>query len=55
MLESYIKWIEAHERLLLVAVAGLALWCSIGKIDTLIVHHDQAQLSQAQVVAAVQQ
>ena len=33
MLDTYIKWIEAHERLLLVAVAGLVVWFSIGKVD----------------------
>ena len=51
MLDTYIKWIEAHERLLLVAVAGLVLWFGIGKIDTLIANHDHAALQQAQVVA----
>lgn len=55
MLESYIKWIEAHERLLLVAIAGLVLWFGIGKIDTLIANHDRANLQQAQVAAAVQE
>ena len=55
MFETYIKWVEAHERLLLTAVAGLVLWFGIGRIDTLIVHHDAALLSQAQVVAKTQQ
>jgi hypothetical protein len=53
-LETYIKWIEAHERLLLAAVAGLVLWFGIGKIDTLIIHHDQAQLAQATEASKVQ-
>ena len=26
MFETYLKWIESHERLLLVAVAGVVLW-----------------------------
>lgn len=55
MLDKYIQWIEAHERLLLVAVAGCVLWFGIGKIDTLIANHDHANLQQAEVVAAVQQ
>ena len=51
MFDTYIKWIEAHERLLLVAVAGLVLWFSIGRIDSLIANHDAAGLAQAKIVA----
>lgn len=54
MLDNYIKWIVAHERLLLVAVIGLVIWFGIGKIDTLISNHDNANLQQAKVAAAVQ-
>ena len=54
MLDSYIKWIEAHERLLLVAVAGVVLWFGIGRIDSLIAAHDNANLTQAKVVAQSQ-
>ena len=55
MFDNYIKWIEAHERLLLVAVAGVVLYFGVSRVDTLIVHHDAALLSQAQVVAKTQQ
>jgi len=54
MLDTWIKFIKAHETLLLVAVAGLGLWFGIGKIDTLIANHDNANLHQATVVAAQQ-
>ena len=55
MFETYLKWIESHERLLLVAVAGVVLWFGIGRVDSLIARHDNANLQQAQVVAQAQQ
>lgn len=48
-------YIKTHERLVLSVIAGLVLWFSIGKIDTLIANHDHANLQQAQVTAQVQQ
>ena len=54
MFETYLKWIESHERLLLVAVAGVVLWFGIGRVDSLIARHDNANLQQAQVVAQAQ-
>lgn len=51
MLDTWIKFIEAHERLLLVAVAGVVLWFGVGKIDTLIANHDNANLQQVTVAA----
>jgi hypothetical protein len=54
MLDKYIAWVEAHERHLLILAAGVVLWVGIGKVDTLILHHDQAGLQQAQIVAAQQ-
>jgi hypothetical protein len=54
MFDTYIKWIEAHERLLLMAVAGIVLWFGIGRIDTLIQNHDNANLQQAKIVAVAQ-
>jgi hypothetical protein len=54
MLETYLKWIAAHEKLLLVAVAGLALWFGIGRVDTLIANHDKANLTQATIVDKAQ-
>jgi hypothetical protein len=44
-------FLMAHEKLVLAVIAGLVLWFSIGKIDTLIANHDNANLHQAQVVA----
>lgn len=54
MLEKWITFIKAHERLCLVALAGLVLWFGIGKIDTLIANHDKANLTQAQIADKVQ-
>jgi hypothetical protein len=54
MLETYLKWIEAHERLLLVAIGGAVLWFALGRIDTLIANHDKANLTQAQTTALIQ-
>jgi len=51
MLEKYIQFIKAHERIILVAIVGLVLWFSFGKIDTLLIHHDSAQVQQAIIVA----
>jgi hypothetical protein len=46
------EYLKAHERLILALVAAGVLWVAIGKIDTLIQHHDDANLKQAQVIAA---
>jgi hypothetical protein len=51
MLDTYLKWLEGHEKLLLVAVAGVVLWFGIGKVQSLIAAHDNAALQQAQIVA----
>ena len=48
------EYLKAHERLILALVAAGVLWFAIGKIDTLIQHHDGANLKQAQTIAAVQ-
>ena len=48
------EYLKAHERLILGLVAAGVLWFAIGKIDTLIQHHDDANLKQAQTIAAVQ-
>ena len=44
--------LKAHEKLILALIAAGVLWVAIGKIDTLIQHHDDANLKQAQVIAA---
>jgi hypothetical protein len=48
-------YLKAHERLVLVAIVGLVLWFAIGKVDTLIAHHDAANLQQAQATLQTQQ
>ena len=53
-LKGELSWLQKHERLVLAVIAGLVLWFGIGRIDTLIAHHDQAQLAQATEVAKVQ-
>ena len=47
--------LKAHEKLILALIAASVLWVAIGKIDTLIQHHDDANLKQAQVIAATQE
>src|SRR4051794_25449146 len=58
VLETLIKndltWLQKHERIVLAVIGGLVLWFAIGKIDTLIANHDQAQLEQATEVSKVQ-
>lgn len=54
MLDTYIKWIAAHERMLLLAIGGLVIWFAIGRVDTLIANHDKANLTQAQTTALIQ-
>jgi hypothetical protein len=50
MFETYLKWFQSHERLLLAVLAGLILWLAIGKIDNLIANHDKANLTAQQAV-----
>jgi hypothetical protein len=47
-------FLKNHERLFLLTLGGLVLWFAIGKIDTLIANHDNANLQQAKVVALAQ-
>ena len=44
-------YLKAHEKLVLLVIAGLVLWFGIGKVDTLIQRHDSASLQQATTVA----
>jgi hypothetical protein len=53
-IKSDLTWIKQHERLLLVALGGIVLWFVIGKVDTLIVNHDSANLAQVKVTADAQ-
>jgi len=43
---------KTHEKLILALIAAGVLWVAIGKVDTLIQHHDDVNLKQAQVIAA---
>jgi hypothetical protein len=43
---------KTHEKLILALIAAGVLWFAIGKVDTLIQHHDDANLKQAQAIAA---
>ena len=45
---------KTHEKLILALIAAGLLWFALGKIDTLIQHHDDANLKQAQTIAVVQ-
>lgn len=44
-------WVKQHEKIALALIAGLVLWFGIGRIDTLIQNHDNANLAQAKIVA----
>ena len=48
------SYVEKHEKMVLLAIAGLVLWFGIGKIDALIANHDNANLQQAKVAAQIQ-
>jgi hypothetical protein len=53
-LKADLTWLQKHEKMILVALAGVVLWFAIGKIDTLIANHDTAVLHQAEVTANIQ-
>ena len=48
MLESYIKAIKAHEKLLVIVVAGFVLWFGINKVTDILIHHDDSQVATAE-------
>src|SRR5271166_2105148 len=48
------EYIVKHEKLILAVIAAGVLWFAIGKVDGVIAKHDDANLKQAQVVAAAQ-
>jgi len=48
-------YLKAHEKLVLALVAGVALWFTVGHIESIIAKHDDAQLKQAQVTLQTQQ
>ena len=54
-IKTDLSWLQKHEHLVLAVIAGLVLWFGIGRIDTLLINHDHANLEQAKVVAQVQQ
>lgn len=55
VIKTDLTWLQKHERLVLAVLGGAILWLAIGKIDTLIINHDAANLHQAQVVADKQE
>src|ERR1700689_1591145 len=54
MLDTYIKFLKAHETILLCALAAALVWGVTGKVESAIGKHDATTLSiaQAQSVAA---
>jgi hypothetical protein len=48
-MSDYVTIFKAHERIVLTAVIGVILYTGIGRIDTALIHHDQANLAQAQI------
>jgi hypothetical protein len=48
-------YLKAHERLLIVLVLVVLSWFALGKVQSVIAAHDNANLAQAKVVAQVQQ
>jgi hypothetical protein len=54
MFATISTYLKAHEKLVLFAIAGIVLYVGIGKIDTLIQHHDQSSFAAAQHVAEAQ-
>ena len=48
-------YLKAHERLLIVLVLVVLSWFALGKVQSVIAAHDNANLQQAKVVAQVQQ
>lgn len=48
-------YLKAHERLLVVVLLLLSSWFALGKIESMVAAHDNANLQQAKVVSAVQQ
>ena len=54
MIETYIKFIKAHETILGLVLAAAIIWGVSGKVENIMYHHDNAAESQAQIVATAQ-
>ena len=54
MIETYIKFIKAHETILGLVLAAAVIWGVSGKVENIMYHHDNAAESQAQIVATAQ-
>ena len=55
MIETYIKFIKAHETILGLVLAAAVIWGVSGKIESVVAKHDKSQETQAQIVANAQQ
>jgi hypothetical protein len=51
MLDAYIKFLKAHETLVVCILAAAVLWGAAGKIEGILARHDDAALKTAQVIA----
>ena len=47
-------YVKAHERLVLAGIAAVLLWFAVGHVESIIAAHDNANLTQAKVVAQSQ-
>ena len=54
MIDTYIKFIRAHETILGLVLAAAIIWGVSGKVENIMYHHDNAAESQAQIVATAQ-
>ena len=54
MIETYIKFIKAHETILGLVLAAAVIWGVSGEVENIMYHHDNAAESQAQIVATAQ-
>jgi hypothetical protein len=52
---SISTYLKAHENLVIICIAGLILYFAIGKVDTLIAHHDASTLAVSQATLQSQQ
>jgi hypothetical protein len=55
VIETLSTYVKAHEKLVGLVILGVILYVGVGKIDTLIAHHDSANLDQAKVTLQAQQ
>ena len=54
MLDSYIKFVKAHETILALVLGAALVWGVSGKIENIIQRHDASHEVQVQIVATAQ-